>query len=95
VRRNHGVRPVGPQYHASSSFFNLFTNKFAVSYIVHTADVCRGHEGRLTAKFCLPAELCREGFAGGSSQQRRCREWIRLCREEPAHDNVAVSGSVY
>jgi hypothetical protein len=34
---------------------------------------------------CLPVELCREGFAGGSSQQI-------LCGEEPAH-GAAVSGS--
>jgi hypothetical protein len=60
--------------------------------IVHMADVCRGQEGRLTAKFCLPPELCREGFAGGFSQQRRCRrELTDLCREEPAHGNVVVS----
>jgi hypothetical protein len=38
-----------------------------------------------TRQMCLPVELCREGFAGGSSQQI-------LCGEEPAH-GAAVSGS--
>jgi hypothetical protein len=39
------------------------------------------------AKGCLPANLCRELYAGGYSRQT-------LCHEEPAHRKEAVSGSV-
>jgi hypothetical protein len=75
VRRNHYVRPHDGLVMACGG--TTASDRWGRS----------GHEGRLTTKFCLSVKLCREGFAGGSSQQRLCRECTGLCREEPTHDN--------
>jgi hypothetical protein len=82
---------VGPavSFFVSLSFEKLVAECLSSVMAHHCSDYVE-----LTTKCSLPAELCCEGFAADSSQEKLCREWTGLCREEPVHGNVAVSSSV-